>query len=115
MSLKPYARLYFGGRYLGKTKVVPKTLNPEWSETFFLDVNEFELSTIRGSDSNDLLTVDIFDKDIFTEDDYMGVVEVPLPLHLLEQGKHFTKELAEKYSTVRWYEVNTGKKSNKRN
>ena len=77
-------------------------------------MNEFELSTIRGSDSNDLLTVDIFDKDIFTEDDYMGVVEVPLPLHLLDQGKHFTKELAEKYSTVRDYKVNTGKKSNKR-
>lgn len=66
----PYAVLSFLGKK-HKSKVVPKTLNPKWDESF-----EFQ-GTLRGL-SAEPCTLEIFDKDRFTRDESLGKQSIDL-------------------------------------
>jgi len=110
-----YAMLYFGSRYVGKTEVIPKTLNPNWNHTFELQISVSDLKQAeRGCKDCANLTLHIFDKDILSTDDYMGEVTVPMPLDIAYRDEPFTKELAMEYFSECWYYVTTGDKTNKR-
>lgn len=54
--------------------VIDKTLTPKWDETFLFSVNV-----------NDMLTVDLFDKDLVGKDDFLGRAQIPL--NTLVHGK----------------------------
>eukprot|EP01097_Dermamoeba_algensis_P001622 TRINITY_DN1609_c0_g1_i1.p1 TRINITY_DN1609_c0_g1~~TRINITY_DN1609_c0_g1_i1.p1 ORF type:complete len:427 (+),score=92.58 TRINITY_DN1609_c0_g1_i1:43-1323(+) len=58
-----------------KTKVVKKTLNPDWNEKF-----KFFAPKLDGA-----LQVKLWDKDKFTADDFLG--EVSIPINSLQPGK----------------------------
>jgi Ca2+-dependent lipid-binding protein len=92
-----YVMIVLGGKVVGTTKVLLKTLNPVWNE-------EFQLSC-EGEEARDMLRhahpvrLVIYDKDEFTDDDCMGVIELPLLLQAAgEEGR------------IQWIPVETGSK-----
>jgi Ca2+-dependent lipid-binding protein len=66
----PYAVLSLGGKQ-HKSKVVSKTLNPHWDETFTFE------GTL-GDLTSESLQVEIFDKDRITRDDSLGSASINL-------------------------------------
>ena len=62
----PYAVLHCGSVRC-RTRWLPKTLDPLWNETFRFEV-------VTGPASS--LQVDIFDRDVFTNDDFMGTLRL---------------------------------------
>ena len=75
----PYVVVKLGSKKLGQTKVVMKTLNPEWNEAFKRNF------TGREFKADESLTFSIFDKDRGSADDPMGEVVVPLKVLLSGQ------------------------------
>lgn len=63
----PFVQLLGSGSWK-KSKVIPKTLNPNWNESFILNV---------GSPETDLLELRVFDKDLIL-DDSIGAVAICL-------------------------------------
>eukprot|EP01137_Pigoraptor_chileana_P014276 Opistho-2@4987 len=63
----PYVKFKFGSQK-GKSKVVPKSLDPVWKEAFEFNLHE-------GADT---LSLSVFDKDFLGKDDYMGEVDIPI-------------------------------------
>ena len=53
---------------LGRTKTIPRTLNPVWNEAFEIDVDMFK----------HVLIVDVFDENRMTRDDFLGRVTIPM-------------------------------------
>jgi Ca2+-dependent lipid-binding protein len=74
----PYVKVYLGGKCYGhNTKVVLKDLNPVWNDSFKILVAGKQLQEMLRHPYP--LRLVIFDEDkTFTEDDLMGVVDVPL-------------------------------------
>jgi hypothetical protein len=68
----PYVVLRLGARSKKRTKVVSKSLNPEFGETF-----QFPISAAGGVDDF-TLTLTVKDKDVIGKDDYLGHVELHL-------------------------------------
>ena len=68
----PYVRIYMGDDIKGavKTKVVPKNLNPVWNEKFEIQV--------PGALRRELLTIEVFDKDLIGSDDLLGKFTISL-------------------------------------
>ncbi|KAL6071210.1 RPS6 protein kinase [Balamuthia mandrillaris] len=62
----PYCILSVDGQK-AKTKVKKKTLDPKWNETFTFKV--YSPTTIH---------LEVWDKDLFTADDFLGQVDIPL-------------------------------------
>jgi hypothetical protein len=62
----PYVRIHVGKEIANgrKTRVVKKTLNPEWNE-------QFEIN-IRESQRKETVTIEVFDKDVIGKDDSLG-------------------------------------------
>ncbi len=70
----PYIELFFGGRLIGTTRVIEKTLNPVWeNETFHWIIGWATLDRKRS------VELRIWDKDFITNDDPMGNVFIPFP------------------------------------
>lgn len=67
----PYVRFKLGNRKLGKTKAVPKTLNPVWEEQYF--------TLVPGVDN--VLKLEVWDKDWDLTNDYLGEVSIDLSEH----------------------------------
>lgn len=89
----PYARVYFPPKiYLGKTDLKQKTCNPSWDKV------ELRPERVTAKEANRGIRVRIFDYDVYTKDDFMG--EVDIPLNLSEDPTDTTTEL--------WYQVGTG-------
>ncbi|KAF5100263.1 hypothetical protein D0Z03_000846 [Geotrichum reessii] len=66
----PYINVIFNGQKIFKTKIVKKTLNPVWNESF---------STEVLSRTNDKLTLECYDWDMGPgSDDYLGEVDIDL-------------------------------------
>jgi len=91
----PYVKAYYGNKYLGKTQTIDKTLNPIWNWKVRITVPADDASRARqGYTDMSHIRLHIFDKDIMSEDDFMGEVLVPVcgndPL------------------TEEWYDVLTG-------
>eukprot|EP00980_Cylindrotheca_fusiformis_P015710 scaffold4531_cov103-Cylindrotheca_fusiformis.AAC.4 len=69
----PYVMIYHAGNHIGQTGVVWKNLNPVWFDEHFV----FPIS--RGLAGFDTVELRLFDRDIFSADDIMGSVFVPIP------------------------------------
>ena len=80
-SSDPFVVLSVGGRKLGKTKTVKKNLNPEWNESFKLNVDAKDAVRLRSSK----LVLSIFDYDMLSSPDPMG--EVVIPVEQLMNGQ----------------------------
>ncbi|KAI3659214.1 hypothetical protein MP638_000495 [Amoeboaphelidium occidentale] len=63
----PYMTITLGGRQVAKTRVIDDNLNPYWNESFYVLVNNL----------NDLLTLQVFDKDVI-KDRSLGVFKSTL-------------------------------------
>jgi Ca2+-dependent lipid-binding protein len=66
-----------------QTKVVKKTLNPKWNETFDLVVQTMPLAA-------DIITVDIFDYDSVGDHDFMGSAHIECGGLNMGQERHGT-------------------------
>lgn len=62
----PYVKGHLG-HYRFKTKTQKKTLAPQWQE-------EFKIPVCSWEPPNDMLTVDVCDKDHFSQDETLGYV-----------------------------------------
>lgn len=79
----PYAQIIHEGRMIGKTRTVKRNCSPTW-----YDCVETRIETAENS-----LFLHLWDADVSTEDDFMGVVEIPI-----KQG-------------IQWYDVLPGEPS----
>jgi len=61
---------------MGETKVVYQSLSPVWDETFEATIQGSEL--VRVNEAR--LQLSIYDRDLATSDDCMGVLTIPVPL-----------------------------------
>jgi Ca2+-dependent lipid-binding protein len=66
----PYVVLCFLGKK-HKSKVVPKTLNPQWNQSFEFNGTLRELTT-------ETCVLEVFDKDRFTRDESLGKQTIDL-------------------------------------
>lgn len=73
-SSDPFVELWVGTQKLGKTKTIKKNLNPEWNESFKLNVNARDADRLSGQ----ALTLKVFDYNLLSSPDSMGEVAVPL-------------------------------------
>lgn len=86
----------YKGKAYDKTRVVSKTLSPSWNETITIDISQDDLTNIqRGDKLCKNLSLQIYDKDLLTKDDFMGEVTIPLNL-----GDYMGRDI--------WYDVGTG-------
>ena len=74
-SSDPYVVIMCGKRTLGTTKVVDKSLNPVWNQTFKLNLDAKAAARLESTE----LVFAIFDKDKIGANDPMGVVRPPCP------------------------------------
>lgn len=65
----PYVKLQLG-KHRFKTKVVKKSLNPNWGEEFSFKVD----------DLNEELVICVLDEDKYFNDDFVGQIKVPVSL-----------------------------------
>eukprot|EP01112_Ceratiomyxa_fruticulosa_P011445 TRINITY_DN3101_c0_g1_i1.p2 TRINITY_DN3101_c0_g1~~TRINITY_DN3101_c0_g1_i1.p2 ORF type:complete len:108 (+),score=23.74 TRINITY_DN3101_c0_g1_i1:1776-2099(+) len=63
----PYCKISYGNKTY-QTKIVPKSLNPSWNETFLFHPKE-----LKG-----MLLFEVWDHDFLTPDDFMGSVFIKL-------------------------------------
>jgi tellurium resistance protein TerZ len=74
----PYVTIVLDGRTVGTTQIIPKNLNPEWNETFKLNLSTEEsnriITKIKNGDSPQLM-FHIYDHDKGSSDDSMGVAK----------------------------------------
>ena len=63
----PYVILTLGGERR-KSKTIPRNLNPKWNESFALAVYDLQ----------EMLQVEVFDKDLLSKDDFLGCVSLPV-------------------------------------
>jgi len=68
----PYAILRLGSTRR-RSRTVPTSLNPVWDE-------DFEFTCLQGQVESSSIGIDIWDKDIFSRDDFLGHAELPLSL-----------------------------------
>jgi len=91
----PYVELHYGHKKYGKTKVIDKTTSPRWNKSFKIMLGQSEAIRLQQGDANfSSLCLRIFDKDKFSDDDFMGEAVVPISL-----GKP---------PMTSWYSVGTG-------
>jgi len=97
-SSDPYIEIYYNGKKYGETKVVKKTLSPQWNQSFTLILGTDDVNhALQGHTDYSNLSFRLVDKDL-KDDDLMGEAIVALPVT---------------ESTVRpltsWYPVGPGK------
>ena len=104
----PYVKVFLGGKCYGhNTKVIYKTLNPVWEGQ---EEAKFKI-LVTGDQARSILKsrkplrLVIMDEDDITEDDLMGVVDVPIPLG---EANHETGKYDR--GQPKWYEVSKGEK-----
>ncbi|KAL8172479.1 hypothetical protein V2J09_024283 [Rumex salicifolius] len=73
-NIDPYAILTCRTQEQKSSVAIDAGSNPEW--------NQYFIFTISGSVSE--LVIKLYDKDIFTADDYLGKAEIPLEAVILE-------------------------------
>ncbi|XP_068698722.1 intersectin-1-like isoform X2 [Montipora foliosa] len=77
----PYCEVSMGSEE-NRTKVIPQTLNPKWNSTLTFTVKSLE---------QDVLCITVFDRDLFSPNDFLGRTEVSLA-KLLAKGRGPWKE-----------------------
>ena len=77
----PYVSIVCGPSFCSrKTSIKPSTLTPFWNETFEMQITNEDC----------YLTLEMWDSDKFSGDDFMGKVVIPLPLYPKPIAKWFT-------------------------
>jgi len=76
----PYAILKIGSHWKTKTKTIKKVLNPQWNQTYMVELREPEKLTLE---------IEVFDEDLIGKDDSLGVAT--FPLKDLPKGKEHTE------------------------
>lgn len=77
ISSDPYAVISLGGKIIGKTKTIMRTLSPTWNETFSIPILHCKTP----------LRISIYDFDFANTDDQLGQVEIDMTkLKLNEQN-----------------------------
>jgi tellurium resistance protein TerZ len=91
-----YVKVFQNEAALGKTKTIPKTLNPKWNSenTFAVTVGADSAQDLMRQNGGLSFTLNLFDEDRIGTDDSMGTVVVPVH----PQDNDDTK----------WYSVSTG-------
>lgn len=80
-SSDPYVCVKFGEDFLGKTKIVSRTLNPKWKDEVF------QTTVLKEKiDLHRFLELNIFDHDRFGSDDPMGTVYLKIPTDFQQQA-----------------------------
>uniref|UniRef100_A0A7S4PC42 C2 domain-containing protein n=1 Tax=Paramoeba aestuarina TaxID=180227 RepID=A0A7S4PC42_9EUKA len=64
-SSDPYVKFTITGQQEQKTRVIKKTLNPQWNEAFTFQMSDYWEKSIK---------LEVWDKDKISSDDFMGVV-----------------------------------------
>ena len=78
-SSDPYVKIFFGGKKIGKTRTIDKTLNPEWNETYSIKLGYKKIQNVlNGSSERRMIDFVILDEDKMNNDDPMGTVSIPL-------------------------------------
>jgi hypothetical protein len=85
-SSDPFICISFGGKRIGTTRTRPRTINPRWSnETYVIPITgdeEFHSGGPHGitsptkKKSENLIKFEVFDRDYFNFNDFLGHVEV---------------------------------------
>jgi len=97
-SSDPYVKLYYKGTKYGQTQVIKKALSPIWNRRFTIKIGTDEaMSALQGHPNFSDLSLQIFDEDHTSDDDFMGVAMISLP---------FTEPWSELRTS--WYQVGTG-------
>jgi len=80
-SSDPYVKFCRAGKDLGRTKTIKANVNPNWTENlkFFIGADEGN-EIVHGGGSLGHLEIQVYDEDLLTEDDCIGVANVPLSL-----------------------------------
>ena len=94
-SSDPFIKVYGGKTFLGKTKVIPDTVDPVWNERFQLQLGVDDANYILERNGSVKMEFRIFDHDRDKAHDPMGMVLIPI-------------NCREPPST-KWYEVVPGK------
>lgn len=94
-SSDPFVKLYGGKTFLGKTKVIPDTVDPVWNERFQFQLGVDDANYILERNGSVKMEFRIFDHDRDKAHDPMGMVRIPI-------------NCREPPST-KWYEVGPGK------
>ncbi|CAB9502985.1 Tellurium resistance protein TerZ [Seminavis robusta] len=98
-SSDPFVKIFHGDKRIGKTKVIKKTLNPEWHEQFHLHIDQYDFLNYVGNGANKFnlqnakippIMLYLFDEDKASADDPMGTVAIPLDL-LVEPKQQWLK------------------------
>lgn len=79
-SSDPYVK-FRAGTTTKQSKTVSKSLHPCFDEEFY-----FDLSSPESENDASILELEVFDKDLFTADDFMGQAQVPLNFDVLDRG-----------------------------
>lgn len=83
-SSDAYCKVYLNQRSKStcpKTKIIKKTVNPVWNETFELHPTDDQI--VR-----DQIHIQLFDKDSNSKDDYLGEVTVSIAYFLLKKNNN---------------------------
>jgi tellurium resistance protein TerZ len=91
----PFVKVYGGKTFLGKTKVIFKTLDPVWNQQFQLTLGVDETHQLLERSGAVNLEFRIFDFDHGKDHDSMGIVRIPV---------HCTDS-----PSTKWYKVIPGK------
>lgn len=79
-SSDPFICVSFGGRRVGTTRTRPRTINPRWmNETYIIPVgteDEHNSHTRVHKKSQDLVKLEVYDRDYFNFNDFLGHVEL---------------------------------------
>ena len=70
----PYCKLIFGQERFGKTKTIKSSLNPVWNEKFTLSI-----PSQKHVGPLDFITVEVWDKDSMSADEFIGSTRIFLP------------------------------------
>uniref|UniRef100_A0A0D6QWU7 C2 domain-containing protein n=1 Tax=Araucaria cunninghamii TaxID=56994 RepID=A0A0D6QWU7_ARACU len=88
----PYVIVYVRVLFKMKTKVIDDNLNPEWDETFELEVEDKETQS---------LMLEVFDEDNIGQDKSLGVCKYPLVDIEPEKSKELTLKLMPSLDTLK--------------
>lgn len=74
-SSDPFVVVNFGGHVIGRTRTRHRTINPRWNnETFVVPVDEKMYK--KRSSRSELLKIEVYDRDYFNMNDFLGHVEL---------------------------------------
>ena len=102
----PFVCVSYAGTKLGTTRTRPRTINPRWTnETYVIPVDDNTVSnfpTKKRSKQRDLIKLEVFDRDYWNFNDFLGHVELTRQ-QLLKLADHSNSKPIRLNLTLREY------------